>query len=275
MINVRKGCFETNSSSMHSLAIWKEAKPYSDWNLILGGCDEQGVFDLFRYVLSAEDASFERYPFRILKTPIEKLQYLVGYYYRDGRWRDNRVRRQLEKIVKSHVPGCRKIKWYTLDWNGNRRYMQTAYNNDSGEFPVHFLQRKGISLEDFIFNPKYTIQVDGDEYQTFAGMFEYNAINTDNIADISSGIEYWTGDYIEVYIDSLLDQQYLNSTATDLEKVNNIWIYEFESAGEDAWKLAADILSKYKDEKTFKIGAITNNTWAKKYLPWVKEKLYE
>lgn len=275
MINIRKGCFETNSSSMHSLAIWKEVEPYDEWDLTLGECDEQGVFDLFRHVYSAEDVSFERYPFRILKTPIEKLQYLVGYYYRDGRWRNNKVKKQLEEIVKSHVPGCQKIKWYTLDWDRNKRYVQTACENDAGEFPVSFLQRKSIPLEDFIFNPKYTLQVDGDEYQIFAGMFKNNMINVDNIADISSGIEYWTKDYIRVYIEDLLDQQYLDSVIVDLEKVNNIWIHEFGSAGEDAWKLAANILSKYKDTKTFKIGTITNNAWAKKYLPWVKEKLYE
>ena len=36
MISIRKGCFETNSSSMHSLAIWKKCKPYDDYELSLG-----------------------------------------------------------------------------------------------------------------------------------------------------------------------------------------------------------------------------------------------
>lgn len=275
MINVRKSCFETNSSSMHSLAIWKEVKPYNEQELTLGECDEQGTVDLFRHVYAAEDIYFERYPFRILKTPIEKLLYLVGYYYRDGKWHSTKVKKQLEDIVKSHVPGCQNIKWYTLDWGNNRRYAKTAYDNDSGEFPIKFLQRKNISLEDFIFNPRYTIQVDGDEYQTFADMFRYNMININNIADISSGIEYWTGDLVRLYVESLSNKQYLDSIILDIEKVNNIWIYEFEAAGEDAWKLAADILSKYKDKKTFKIGTITNSNWAKKYLPWIEEKSYE
>lgn len=281
MKSIRKGCFETNSSSMHSLAIWKKTEPYGYYELELGGC-EDGVFYLFKYSCDIEDAEYERYPFRILKAPIDKLRYLVGYYCRDGKWRDKEVKKQLENIIKSHVPDCKKIQWYYQNWNEDKKYAWTAYNNDSGEFPINFLKRKNISLEDFIFNPKYTLQVDGDEYQVFADMFKNGMINTNNIEDISSELEYWTGDYCSLFVEEVqntsvenINKSYLDTLEEDIKKVGFIWIYEWADATEEDWRITAEFLSKYKGTKSIKLSHINHEEWAKKYLPWVSEIVYE
>lgn len=273
MINIRKGCFETNSSSMHSLAIWKNPKPYDDYCSLR--CDEDGTFHLFDWESQVEEAQYERYPFQILKYPIDKLRYLVGYYYRDGVWKDEDIKLQLESLVKTHTSGCKDIQWQYEDWDGTKMYASTTWDNDSGEFPLKFLDRKGISLEDFVFSPKYTVQVDGDEFRVFADMFDSGIIDISNIEDISSGLEYWTKDYACLYIEDLSSPQYQSEAASEIEAVGNVWIYEFRDATEEDWKLAADLLSNYRGKKNIKIRSIAHNIWAEKYLPWVKEKTYE
>lgn len=272
MISIRKGCFETNSSSMHSLAIWKKTEPYDDYQLKLGECNS-GVFELFKYKSDVEEAEYERYPFRILRDPIDKLRYLVGYYYRDGRWRNKEIKKQLETIIKAHVPGCKKIQYFYQDWGGDKKYAYTAYDNDSGEFPIDFLRRKNISLEDFIFNPKYTLQVDGDEYQVFVDMFKNNMINTDNIEDISSGLEYWIENYCPLWVEDVqnrstgnINKTYLDTVEEDIKNVDFIWVYEMDVATEECWKITAEFLSKYKSTKIIKLAHIKHKEWAEKYL---------
>ncbi len=280
MKSIRKGCFETNSSSMHSLAIWKKTEPYDNYQLKLGECSG-GVFELFKYKSDVEEATYERYPFRILKDPIDKLRYLAGYYYRDGKWRNKEIKKQLETIIKAHVPGCKRIQWHYLDWTEDKKYAYTTYNNDSGEFPIDFLRRKNISLEDFIFNPKYTLQIDGDEYQVFADMFKNNMINTDNIEDISSGLEYWTENYCSLWVEDAqnisigdFNKTYLDTVEEDIKNVDFIWVYEMDMATEEDWKLTAEFLSKYKDTKIVKLVHINHKEWARRYLPWGSEVIY-
>lgn len=279
MISIRKGCFETNSSSMHSLAIWKNAAPLDEYNSTLGSCDKDGVFYLFKYSCDVEDAEYERYPFQILRTSRDKLRYLVGYYCRDGKWKDQNIKKQLTDIVKSHVPDCKKIQWYYQNWNRDKKYAWTAYDNDSGEFPIKFLERKNIPLEDFIFNPKYTIQVDGDEYQTFANMFKSNMIDINNIEDISSGIDYWTDNQTHVWVE-LLDTEYDDGTSyfdlceQEIQQVDNIYVSS-ENATEQQWEKLLKLISKYKDMKNFYIDSLMfpiDEDNVKKYLPDVEHR---
>ena len=199
MISIRKGCFETNSSSMHSLAIWKNVKPYDDYYLSLGTKynrdKEDGEFELLEHCYCDEDDyQFHRAPYKQLRTPIQKLRYIVGYYIQykypeedEGRevdydsepiyyFEDKEVEKELYRLIEKYT-GYKKVKWYieVNDWKyddmGERvwyerkEYPNTDTYNDSGEDVMHFVKRKNITLEDLIFSTNYTIQVDGDEYQ--------------------------------------------------------------------------------------------------------------
>ena len=57
---------------------------------------------------------------------------------------------------------------------------------------VNFLKEHNISLEDFIFNDRYMVVIDGDEYRVFHDMFDAGLINKPEIEVIKGvyGDEY-------------------------------------------------------------------------------------
>ena len=73
---IRNSTFETNSSSMHSLVISKNARPYDSDDLKLHSFNDK-EYELFG---CCDRSTFERYPFEVLRTPKDKLRYYVAYY---------------------------------------------------------------------------------------------------------------------------------------------------------------------------------------------------
>lgn len=308
MISIKKGCFETNSSSMHSLAIWKKVKPYSEYELSLGTYydKDKTVFELFDFCSrEPEDYEFGRYPYRQLTTPIEKLRYIVGLYIdyeypiKEGTedesdyekeptyfFTDKEVEEELIRLVKKYTH-CEKIEWsfqkeemnWDHKWEMRTYYPSTSTTNDSGEDVTQFVKRKGISLEDLIFSPRYTIQVDGDEYGEFKDMFEFGMIDLNNLEDISSGVDYWTDNIKIFYPDQVFEEwgpsddrkPYLERFQEDLEDGNLI---EIECWGseltEEQAKVANEYLYKLKDKHRIEITEFTNKELKEKYFNWVK-----
>ena len=291
MLSIRKGCFETNSSSMHSLAIWKKCKPYDDYYLSLGTKwdkdKENGTFELLDWTChDAEDYSFYRYPYRQLTTPIEKLRYIVGWYlgyeYPDGdykkepvyKFKDEEVEKELIRLIEKYT-GYKKVQWYKIEekmtiprgkkyrkWVEEKVYPETTFDNDTGEDVMNFVRRKGITLEDLIFKPNYTIQVDGDEYCEFRDMFDFGMINLDNLEDISSGVDFWTRNIYTFYIDEVLNEEYgpIDDCKPYLERVKEelkddmlIEITDgIDNVTEEHYKVAAEFLIKYVGKCRFK-----------------------
>lgn len=311
MISIRSNCFETNSSSMHSLAIWKKVKPYSEYELSLGMYykKDKTLFELFDSCSrEPEDYEFGRYPYRQLITPIEKLRYLVGLYIdykypiKEGTedetdydaeptyfFTDKEVEEELIRLVKKYT-GCETIKWsfereernWEDEWVVRTYYPSTSICNDSGEDVTNFIKRKNISLEDLIFKPNYTIQVDGDEYQEFADMFKFEMINLDNLEDISSGVDYWMDNLISFYPDQVFEEwgpiddrkPYLERFQEDLQPGNVIEIdddYSVEKLTEEQAKIAGDFLKQFKDKHKIEIVSFKNKELQEKYFGWIKE----
>ena len=311
MISIRSNCFETNSSSMHSLAIWKKVKPYSEYELSLGMYykKDKTLFELFDSCSrEPEDYEFGRYPYRQLITPIEKLRYLVGLYIdykypiKEGTedetdydaeptyfFTDKEVEEELIRLVKKYT-GCETIKWsfereernWEDEWVVRTYYPSTSICNDSGEDVTNFIKRKNISLEDLIFKPNYTIQVDGDEYQEFADMFKFEMINLDNLEDISSGVDYWMDNLISFYPDQVFEEwgpiddrkPYLERFQEDLQPDNVIEIdddYSVEKLTEEQAKIAGDFLKQFKDKHKIEIVSFKNKELQEKYFGWIKE----
>ena len=196
MKSIRRNCFETNSSSMHSIAIVKGAKPYADIEKLNYCSNNDGFLDLF-YLGDDDDMHFERYPFRILRSEDDKLRYILGYYYScDGEGTEHKKKiEEIHNLVKQKYPEIKNIKdWKdSYDWEGHpcKEYPSTAYSNDTGEDVFAFIKRKKLTMEDVIFNPNIVIFVDGDEYQQTFKLFDSGIISEDSIEDISSGINYW------------------------------------------------------------------------------------
>ena len=237
MINIRNNCFETNSSSMHSLVISKQAQEYDEDELRFGydaEYDKGEGFKLFDHCWNYDDYTFGRAPFRILRTPREKLRYWVGHEL--GNWRnledvDPLKIEQVKKLISMQTglpfdkinlyanihelenPGC--------DRKGNPRKIEPEYGyaeeNDTGESVFHFIHRKGIEFADLILNPKYTIVVDGDEYQIFKDMCLSGVVDVNSLEDISSTKDYWTNSIRYVYV-NWFDNDFRSNYRCDKDK---------------------------------------------------------
>ena len=290
MKSIRRNCFETNSSSMHSIAIVKDAKPYADVEKLNYCSNNDGFLDLF-YFEDDDNMHFERYPFRILRSEDDKLRYILGYYYSyDGENTEyNKEIEEIHNLVKQRYPEIKSIKdWKdSHDWEGNpyKEYPSTAYSNDSGENVFSFIKRKKLTMEDVIFNPNIVIFVDGDEYQQTFKLFDSGIISEDSIEDISSGINHWMrreftfdigmidwtyhdgSNYRDYYLKRILD-------CRDVEKASIQIDFDrfYNNAGKEhtiaeLYQIAAPYVHKILDTKaTITINNRVDETLYKKYI---------
>lgn len=184
MIQIRQNTFETNSSSSHSLVItnndtpWltsEEAKDSLYWKY-----DETtGVFDL--EWLSEDEYTFNRYPFKVLKTFKSKLLFLYanaplrerGKSKKRGYTLYEREYYKISRYVGKHcIPGFKRIKLNKDKWD---RPSCEAYN------VLATLRTNNISWKEFLMNPNIVVICDGDEYQVWKGMKKMGLINENNI----------------------------------------------------------------------------------------------
>lgn len=88
-IQVRGSVFETNSSSMHSIAIVKPenlkapAADYYGWQLTSEWLKPEAPVEICR---NDDSLTFDRWPFQILSTMFEKAQYAVASYGTDEKF---------------------------------------------------------------------------------------------------------------------------------------------------------------------------------------------
>lgn len=175
MIQIRKGVFETNSSSSHSIVITKNNKPLpnvidGDWHV-----NDNGVMD-FWY---EDDLEFERSPFDLLTTWFGRLRYCIASYSDN----DDKIS-ELEEICRRRIEGFKSFKFKKDRWDNsvNRGYV----DHQSIGLLQAALKKYNISLEEFIFNDRYIVIIDGDEYCVFDTLIESDMFNKDNIQDITS-----------------------------------------------------------------------------------------
>lgn len=226
---IRENVFETNSSSMHSLVISKKAKPYTEYDkkLEYWGND----FELFN---GYDECCYERFPFRILDTPIEKLRYYVAHYvgYKKQMDKLDLVKEFVSKYL--NIPYDKiKLSFEVDKWNSDET--EESYGwvgiNDTGEDVFEYIEKNNIPLEEFILDPRYTFIVDGDEYQEFKKLFSKGLIDLDNIEYISSGKSFWLDDvkvFSIYYINRLVEDAEYNELIEYLSDYNNEYIKYIE-----------------------------------------------
>jgi hypothetical protein len=270
MISVRSNCFETNSSSMHSICISKKSnRVYDEYDMTLGnGYNiEDGVFHLLKY--SSDTDGYHRAPFEVLVDPIEKLRYLVGLfvsykYHPEKKGHDAYeyfiepdAKKEFDELIKK-ATGCDSVQYYYDTFDDGQEWPYTSTSNDSGENVYSFIKRKGLTFEQVVFDPRISIQVDGDEYQEFKKMFELGLINKDAIEDISSGTEFWFDEDYSIWVDELSDTN-INSSwdkTTAYERADKglagkllILLYRVEEAKEEDWRLLVQLAKKHNIHK--------------------------
>ena len=190
MKQIRQGCFETNSSSMHSLII-KKKDDYPDIGELE---DSMGIYrigkeswinennsdriNLHIYKIN-EDIYYGRYPFTVLSDIRDKLKYYIASECKTKEDIEN-----VETILHEIFDNIKEIKFSSSnnkDW-GNGDYDQYGYAQNYGYF-TKALAENNITLKEFLTNNRYVIIVDGDEYQEFekmkeSGLIDFTAIDT-------------------------------------------------------------------------------------------------
>lgn len=170
MIKMRSGVFETNSSSSHSIVIKK------------GGGETPDIIDPGWYVydngtlyLHECDLEFGRSPFDVLCNWYHKLCYAIASYGAD-------CFEEIEELIYAHVAGVKRIELPTT-WDDNDERVPNYgwVDHQSDGLLQNFLANNDVLLKDFIFNDKYIVIIDGDEYQILDKMNECGLLNSDNI----------------------------------------------------------------------------------------------
>lgn len=185
---IRKGVFETNSSSMHSIVITKESIEGKGDEYDNSYLTKEGFLKIW-----GSNLWFGRSPFRILNTKIAKLEYAIASYLGYKKVKDPQTKelmKSFSEIASSIFKGCKGID---LPIDGDSCCGEV--DHDSCTLLIRFLTTENISLEEFITNPRYIVVIDGDEYCVFNDMKKSGLIKTDNIIK-----EYCDNEYAYDYI---------------------------------------------------------------------------
>lgn len=107
---IRRGVFETNSSSQHSLCIMKKDEHYTPDEIIqnfsLFDDEETGEKDCVWQIWDSSDLNFGRSPFRALGNFRDKWLYACASLVNE--YNDENYKK-LEALALKHVPGLKKI----------------------------------------------------------------------------------------------------------------------------------------------------------------------
>lgn len=172
-IKVRSNCFETNSSSMHSLVVTTTYKYYTmdeiSNNIAL---DNDGVWKLY----SEDDLTFGRSPFSCLITFGQKVRYAIASMcsYRNNQ---EEIFKRIEDTVHDIFPECTKIKLPRCDYDWDKIF----YGYVDEDILTPFLEKEDVTLKDFLLNKKYIVIVDGDEYCVWDSLKKAGIIDEKNI----------------------------------------------------------------------------------------------
>ena len=176
MITIRRGVFETNSSSSHSIVMMKRDNPtktIGDSNMVDGDwmVDKNGVMK-FWY---EPDLEFGRSPFELLTSWERRLAYAIASYAND----ENKIN-EIEEICKKRIAGFVEFKFPESRYGYNHGYI----DHQSYGLLQNTLKELQISLEEFIFNDRYIVVIDGDEYCVFDTLMDTDMFNKDAVEKI-------------------------------------------------------------------------------------------
>lgn len=169
MINIRSNTFETNSSSSHSIVINHTGTQVDDYNTL---DIKDGVYTI------SGGLEFGRAPFRLLVNVRSKLRFVLASLANDYCNGPAAFLTELTEVCKKHYPKLEAIKITAKDWN-NDIYYGDIDHQSSGLLNT-FMSKHRITYEDFIFDPKYIVVIDGDEYDEYVTLIDIGLIDTNN-----------------------------------------------------------------------------------------------
>lgn len=176
MIQIRDNVFETNSSSAHTIAVKNQDEYDYDLKWLL---DKDGTFKLW----STFDLDFGRSPFDVLCTTYQKIPYFIATY----------GYKFISKIIMENIPEVKRIEKPYIDKNWDDPDLKQGIDHQSVGMLQHFIEKNNLTIEETLFNNKYIIIIDGDEYNTWGKMINCGLINTNNLEDLGRN-SYFDGD---------------------------------------------------------------------------------
>lgn len=177
MIQIRKGVFETNSSSSHSIVMMKTDKPKE--TPVKSGWVYQGELPFWDY-----DLEFGRAPFDLLTDWVGRLRYCIAAGYDID---------ELTEMCRRRVSGFDHFELPKDPW-GKKKYNTGYIDHQSIGVLESALKKFNVSLEEFIFNDRFIIVIDGDEYCVFDHLAKTEMFNTDAVKEIVPA-PYWSDGY--------------------------------------------------------------------------------
>ena len=176
MIQIRNSVFETNSSSAHTIAV--KNKDEYDYNL-KWFLNEDGSFEFW----DMSSLEFGRSPFDVLCTTYQKIPYFIASY----------GYKIISKIIMENVPEVKSIRKPHINSRWDDPDLQQGIDHQSIGMLKHFIEKNKLTIEEALFNNKYIIIIDGDEYNTWGKMIKCGLINTNNLEDLGKD-SYFDGD---------------------------------------------------------------------------------
>lgn len=189
---IRRGVFETNSSSMHSIVVMKNDMTNKQTN----NGDDVYFCNGNKLNIWKSDLEFDRSPFDVLATPVRKLHYAIasilsratyGHITDDGKCDEYLSAKldEFDELAMRLFDGCKGIEYPLETKYDNKEEWEEPYlgyvDHESSMILTSFLEKENITLYDFISDPKYIVIIDGDEYCVFNSMKECGLISTETI----------------------------------------------------------------------------------------------
>lgn len=171
MIQIRNNIFETNSSSSHSIVITKEDKMLDKvdpgWRM-----DEDGTIKFWE-----NDLDFGR-EFDLLSDWYGRLCYAIA----------SMEETHMDKIIKAcekHIEGFKEISFRGSYWDEDHH---GHIDHQSYGLLQSVFEKHDLTMEDFIFNDKYIVVVDGDESQIFDRLQGTPLFDSSKIESVESAL---------------------------------------------------------------------------------------
>ena len=167
MIQIRKGVFETNSSSSHSIVITKEDKPLDEM------FEPKYMPKDGKLWLWGHELEFGRAPFAILNDWEGRLRYAIASKH-------DSMMDEIEALCYKRIIGFKGFKFDKSTWDDGFNY---GYVDHQSYGLLDSLLQK-TTLEDFIFNDRYIVIIDGDEYNVFIDLMDTPMFTSEHIEKI-------------------------------------------------------------------------------------------
>ena len=154
-LTIRKGMFETNSSSMHSIIITKNNNEYTQDEL------EDGYYNGVLKLWNSDELEFDRYPFELLATWDRKVCFAIASYCGNKYWHSAKYNPEeddgieflenLTKVIKKHISDFERIEIpQDMDKDRDLFPVYGYIDHQSKGLLQKFLAEENISLEEFI-----------------------------------------------------------------------------------------------------------------------------